>query len=221
VVIAIVSIMAALLMPVLKKARESTQSIVCINNLRQYHIAMSYYSNDNYGYCLPAAVEASGSWWPALLCVNNYLPSEPNLPAGYLKKALKCPSNHNGYASYPPPYDDPSNIYYNGWPNYLYNNTVNGYYANGQDPLRKMSALVNPSQKAMLMEGCALQVYGIPYKCNYVFNHWSGFYDPSTPNYLFLFPHTGRMNILYWDGHINSAKQGDFDMTIGDAFGDL
>jgi prepilin-type N-terminal cleavage/methylation domain-containing protein/prepilin-type processing-associated H-X9-DG protein len=48
-VITVVSILAALLMPALRNAKEGANSIVCMNNLRQLYIASMAYANDNGG----------------------------------------------------------------------------------------------------------------------------------------------------------------------------
>ncbi len=47
VVIAIIAILAGLLLPVLSKAKASSQSTFCINNLRQLQLAWNSYVNDN------------------------------------------------------------------------------------------------------------------------------------------------------------------------------
>jgi prepilin-type N-terminal cleavage/methylation domain-containing protein/prepilin-type processing-associated H-X9-DG protein len=49
VVIAIISILAALLMPTLRSARESARRIACMSNLRQISMALLQYSGDNDG----------------------------------------------------------------------------------------------------------------------------------------------------------------------------
>ena len=49
VVIAIIAILAALLLPVLSKAKARGQAIACINNLKQLSLACKMYADDNHG----------------------------------------------------------------------------------------------------------------------------------------------------------------------------
>lgn len=50
VVIAIIALLASLLLPVLSQSRENSRRIVCLNNLRQWALAMQMYPQDNDGY---------------------------------------------------------------------------------------------------------------------------------------------------------------------------
>ncbi len=49
VVIAIIAILAAMLLPALSSAREAGRSAACINNLKQFGIALTLYADDNDG----------------------------------------------------------------------------------------------------------------------------------------------------------------------------
>jgi len=53
VVIAIIAILAALLLPVLSKAKSRAQTIVCLNNLQQLELCCHLYTTDNNDYLVP------------------------------------------------------------------------------------------------------------------------------------------------------------------------
>ncbi len=67
VVIAIIAILAAMLLPVLARAKETGRRISCLNNLRQLGIAAKMYVDDNQGVYPPRSETDS---WPDRLCDN-------------------------------------------------------------------------------------------------------------------------------------------------------
>ena len=101
VVIAIIAILAAMLLPALNKARERSQSVSCVNRLKQVGIMMNFYCDDN-GDWLPkiegnvvlsTGAVKSGSWAAALV-VGKYT-GPARYDALYLFDAyrdLRCPS---------------------------------------------------------------------------------------------------------------------------------
>jgi prepilin-type N-terminal cleavage/methylation domain-containing protein/prepilin-type processing-associated H-X9-DG protein len=68
VVIAIIGILAAMLLPVLSRAKEAGKRIACLNNLKQLNLARQIYSDDN-GARFP--VRSYKGRWPQQL-FNNY-----------------------------------------------------------------------------------------------------------------------------------------------------
>ena len=92
VVIAIIATLAALLLPVLGKAKDRARSIGCINNLRQLMLTTKLYVDDNNGSMIPLWVQqgapgwgqwnydpstfviqnAGFFWWPDKLRINGY-----------------------------------------------------------------------------------------------------------------------------------------------------
>lgn len=82
VVIAIIAIIAAMLLPVLGKARERGYAVSCISNLKQTGMVLMQYSDNNNDWLMPAWNDWNGteSTWPTLLRAGNYLPSAPGSP---------------------------------------------------------------------------------------------------------------------------------------------
>ncbi len=60
VVVAVITILAALLLPVLAKAKWKTRAVVCLNNLRQLGICWHLYAVDNEDVLVPN----NSNWWP-------------------------------------------------------------------------------------------------------------------------------------------------------------
>ncbi|MDD2707629.1 MAG: type II secretion system protein [Verrucomicrobiae bacterium] len=85
VVTVILSILAALLSPALRSARDSARTIQCVNNLRQCGLAMLQYAEESEGKVLIYQSWATGTekGW-----------STPLIAGGYIKdtRAMLCPS---------------------------------------------------------------------------------------------------------------------------------
>src|SRR5271168_2267681 len=79
VVIAIIAILAAMLMPALSRAKEAGRRIACLNNLRQFGIALKIYTGD-FGDQFPHR-ENQGRW-----------PTQMYDSYGHNVKMLLCPS---------------------------------------------------------------------------------------------------------------------------------
>ena len=80
IVIAIISILAAMLLPALKLAKDSSKNIICVNNQRQIGLAILNYAGDYNDYITPACWgwSLSGAMnWAYLLPSLGYLPPIP------------------------------------------------------------------------------------------------------------------------------------------------
>jgi prepilin-type processing-associated H-X9-DG protein/prepilin-type N-terminal cleavage/methylation domain-containing protein len=103
VVIEIISILIAMLLPALNKARDAAKRVQCASNLRQMGQAALMYANDYHGYLpsmeSPAIYSSIMNWWPHYLLgipAKTATPT-PNherltryLPSG---KIFDCPSS--------------------------------------------------------------------------------------------------------------------------------
>jgi prepilin-type N-terminal cleavage/methylation domain-containing protein len=112
VVIAIIGILAAMLLPVLGKAKEKAKSIQCLNDMLQFSLASQMYVNDNNGAFPPRSVTDR---WP-----NRFY-------EGYGKnlKLLVCPSETTnapltgGGSDTNLPDISPRSYFINGWDDYF------------------------------------------------------------------------------------------------------
>jgi prepilin-type N-terminal cleavage/methylation domain-containing protein len=104
VVIAIIAILASLLMPVLAKAKAKTRSVVCLNNLKQWSLAMQMYANDHDDYLPPegtgTTLNRHTGWYvvlPKQLGMGNYfdMPWHTNANALLGNSIWICPANTN------------------------------------------------------------------------------------------------------------------------------
>lgn len=68
VVVAVISILAALLAPALRRALDQAKDLTCVNNLHQIGIAAQTYANDNPGGRMPQAWQKTPRWcWQDVL----------------------------------------------------------------------------------------------------------------------------------------------------------
>lgn len=105
VVIAIIGILAAILLPVLGKARDAAKGLACLSNLKQQGIAVASYTNDNNSYLPTLSYPKWANLWSgwkvylAPYQINDYNPNTPQhaITSQWTYTALfKCPSwNYN------------------------------------------------------------------------------------------------------------------------------
>ncbi|MBN1865561.1 MAG: DUF1559 domain-containing protein [Victivallales bacterium] len=133
VVIAIIGILAAILLPALKLARDSAKTIQCGNQIKQLGIAVASYANDYDSYIIPAGNGGPGvdPLWFQIIVENRY----------FSNAIFKCPSQKTGW------YFSRHNLSY-GW-NYM---GLFYKYPPGVWMYRKTSESKNPSMMIVISD---------------------------------------------------------------------
>ncbi|MBV9852059.1 MAG: prepilin-type N-terminal cleavage/methylation domain-containing protein [Armatimonadetes bacterium] len=89
VVIAVISVLAAILLPVFARAREKAHQVACLSNLRQLTLGILMYSQDNDDRCPPYSDNA-GAYWPQ--SVAPYVQRQATADFNGASKVFVCPS---------------------------------------------------------------------------------------------------------------------------------
>jgi prepilin-type processing-associated H-X9-DG protein/prepilin-type N-terminal cleavage/methylation domain-containing protein len=175
VVIAVIAILASLLMPALRKARNSSNRVSCGGNLKQAGLAANMYIQDNNDYFPPARWDANVT---RVWCRNNDFVSYLNLPKTSSPNVdrdpgnvLECPSDKA--------------LGYNAWHHVGYVMNVHLFYFDSGE-IRKISSLVESLSQIFLLGDNSCNDY-------YVAN--SSIWRAGTD-------HSGGLNILFVDGHV-------------------
>jgi prepilin-type N-terminal cleavage/methylation domain-containing protein len=134
VVIAIIALLIAILLPVLGRAKEQANRIVCLSNHRQLITAMSFYANDNKGY-LPhcnwlgqeTAANCPGWLYDARFTGGGGggYKTEKDLQSGALWKYIRSPKIFRCPLD-PEPYNRPGQAVH-PITSYGFNGSVNGF----------------------------------------------------------------------------------------------
>lgn len=183
VVITIIAILAAMLLPALKNAREKARTSTCLNNLKQMGAAVYLYLQDWDERFLPYLITTS-PWTPD--------PWTQKIYPVYVKNAqiFVCPSHR---------WKSTADVC-----SYAYNNRLGGSYdpwsltgATNPKPF-PLSIITRPSQVALFMDSG----WGPPGTSGIISNPNS----TESFNILWDYPdshrHSGGMNIGFVDGHV-------------------
>jgi prepilin-type N-terminal cleavage/methylation domain-containing protein/prepilin-type processing-associated H-X9-DG protein len=215
IVISIIAILASILLPALKNARESAKRISCANNIKQLGLVFLSYSTDNYENLPPAIINYGGDnlTWGSTLAENDYV-DENAIGYDPKNKSLLCPSSRvttNGKIIYK-------------FGHYGMNDLIT--YTLALAPAStgfKITKISNPSQKILLLDSGNCYVhYG--QMINPSFNIW---YIPGAKNNLNLAwnqnnysnqddawngRHNGKINTVFLDGHVDNFKADDLNV---------
>ena len=195
IVIAIIGILSTLLLPSLYDARKKAEQAVCKSNLHQQNIAVNLYASANNGR-MPRSVQATTTNWSGYGnqrywkdLINVFIEEEED-SEGYLNSGVfKCPTS-------------PSEVYSGG---YVWNIMLRHSYVSEEAAAPdgklyyvgwKMLKIQEPTETMLIADGCD---------------------DPTNTGSRYLVKHnndinnlgsrhSGRMNILWVDGHISTEN---------------
>ena len=196
VVIAAISILAAMLLPAVAKAREKARSAQCVDNLRQWGMAYRMYADDN-GDFLPrrgqgvqvlAQIDRPADWF-------NALPVYFGLPAFQLMVTNNArPAAHDQSTFICPTADDPGGTYFLPY-------GMNMNLSPWNLPLAtKFSEVIQPSSVVAMADAPG------PYASTY----------PSTQPYSIVARHAARINLLFLAGQVQSFAGSYVGCGVGD-----
>lgn len=202
---AIVSVLCTLLIGAFHRSVLASQQAACASNLRQIHAAMMGYPAENNG-LLPAYLEtATGKphyYWTAKLrpylnqpSNNNYWDNEP-APA----KLFRCPADTRAHIDFQSGYTTADPAKYGACGLSGLNGLWFGVYAfenkTKRNALRAypLASVVKPAQTAMIFDHALVFASGS---------------QQLKENAAYAFRHSGRINVVYFDGHIGSLSQSE------------
>jgi prepilin-type N-terminal cleavage/methylation domain-containing protein/prepilin-type processing-associated H-X9-DG protein len=166
VVIAIIAILAAMLLPVLSKAKGSAVQTKCLNNLKQIDVAMLQYCADNQDttpgdYTAPLGdvfdeVGSGGIWWWYRELVNPYVGITQS---GSNNFVFQCPMDRGwkGVSTY---WVNPLYTYENlDWGSYNYNAITNTTPYTNNIANVKLVTVRHPTRTWVICEWCFTWAY--------------------------------------------------------------
>jgi prepilin-type N-terminal cleavage/methylation domain-containing protein/prepilin-type processing-associated H-X9-DG protein len=219
VVLGVVSLLVAILLPSLNKAREQGQRAVCQGNLRQLAFAHGLYQADSDGRVVPAIQEETAySYWYNTM--GGYFSHEridalDELIDGAGRKNLRCPRDRSAYPTLLNPHGESPN----GWLSYALNSQPTQQMSTGLKSYagiggNRIFAIRRPAEvllhvdfayRAWICDALTLMRHQYTSELGAHFDSLPGYpqQDKAVAN---AYRHHGRMNVLWSDGHVSLLK---------------
>jgi type II secretory pathway pseudopilin PulG len=204
VVIAIIAILAALLLPALKRTRDMARSAQCMNNLRQLHMGAMQFFDEQDGKLFPSKFWYLPSWHATDPGMRDYVGIASKNTSATAPELLKetvftCPtlkSLYPGSAAYA---------------NALFRNYSNNYHTSVESdtPTKKVITALNQvtssSETWLFCDGSQI-VLGVGNYATYV--------RRGDIQYL-AFPHQGLQQVVFFDGSVRKLSRADWLALVG------
>jgi general secretion pathway protein G len=213
-VIAIIGILAAILIPVVGRVRDSARASQCTSNLRQVALALRLCADDNRGRLPPARVQPSDAYWYPVggsgqiewsrnPRFTTFLPQRQDA-TGTRHEVMRCPANN---------YDDLAGASANPVSHtYAYGPGAAGVNGFGNDldetQSRALSSIANPSRAVWLLESrCENLTYKIARAALGKNDLIDSAASPSEASQVQFWHGSGsRTNLAYGDGSVLAAS---------------
>jgi prepilin-type N-terminal cleavage/methylation domain-containing protein len=210
IVIAIISILASMLIPALKNARDMAKSITCKSNLKQLGLGMTLYTSDNNGFWPKYPAETS-DWtrWDGKIVDYVGYNRETHSPAIFY-----CPSSKYRLAPGSPGVS--TSVYYTEGESFsYYMNKYCSAYASSTYPIRNQKIGLS-TKPFMLLVDAQYNEYGVVHLVGKGRGHggYIGVYQgPGSTmrvNPMLAWRHSngGRVNFFKTDGSVDDTEPG-------------
>jgi prepilin-type processing-associated H-X9-DG protein/prepilin-type N-terminal cleavage/methylation domain-containing protein len=201
VVCAVIGILASLLLPALKKARDKAAAIKCSSNLKQLGVVMQHYIGDYGGY-FPKGDPVTYRWYHRFSPLSEYL--------GYDKMSYNDFHAYNADTIYNCPASK-YNYFLNTSSGDFVDYAVNAHLVTTSTYYRdyaKISIVREPSKILLFMDRHRENESGQGY---WPFISEPVYLDSTLFDRVHTGRHSGSFNIVWVDGHTSSEKMGQLD----------
>ncbi len=219
VVISIISVLIAILLPALSRARSVTEQLLCQNNQKQIGLAIAMYANESDDWLPPARYEYVGGPaypknWAVLLSSNHYGGGNYISDDG----VFACPSFES---LYPTQAFIQQFGFYGGFDRINYTHYGLDYYGFGFNypatpfnPQRKLSSVLNASHTIMSgdTQYALIEQWGHSLLLDAASHTF-----PQDAGKLHA-RHNSSVNVLFADGHVENSRPDSADFSTGGAY---